>query len=492
MIKNNVVRMVGLFFIASTICLASDKNLIDALELATKLPVQSRNSISPLAKTPVPVQQPNVIAYQGIFSTLSEWVYEFQSLPKNRNGARADMHSGFAQCGTKAAQWKEFKGVLDAWLQMQASGALSVDMNWSQANNGQVKPDADFFDVTKPCKFAPFAQKMITKSGDIFYFHGDLHGDIFSLLDELTSLKAKGVIDNYFKIKSDKVWFVFLGDYVDRGQYGCEVIYTMMRLALANPDRVICVRGNHEDIQINTVYGFAKEVADKFGDANGQKHREINRMNDFLPVVFYLGCTDNTDLFGTIINYIQCCHGGIEEEYQPQLFLDNQNTTYQLLGDFSASHSKDSSFDDGKIPVGFMWTDFDVQDSITQGQPGGKILKPDRGYMYGQQGTDDVLHQQSSVMSKIRGIMRAHQHTNNARDPMMKGLIESNGVYKLWKPYEKIPLRKLDDGLVWTFNVAPDSVYGAGVGFDFDTYARVVPAQKYDQWTMEVFNTKVL
>ena len=74
----------------------------------------------------------------------------------------------------------------------------------------------------------------------------------------------------------------------------------------------------------------------------------------------------------------------------------------------------------------------------------------------------------------------------------MKGLVESNGVYKLWKPYEKIPLRTLSDGLVWTFNVGPDSLYGQGVGFDFDTYAKLMVAKVYNEWTMEVFNTQVL
>lgn len=486
MVIKNICFFIGLFLIGSMDCSDRKQNLVNALELAAMLPKQQLPK--PLVSPQIKSQRQQIIDHNGAFKILSDWIQQFEKLLKNRHGAHASKHSGFATCGDKMKQWQEFENVLNAWLLMQSSGPLANSVNWSQSNNGKIKPDIDFFDKSKSCSFAPFAQKLIAQPGDMFYLHGDLHGDIFSLLEELKDLQVKGILDNYFRIIPDNAWLVFLGDYVDRGQYGCEVIYTMMRLALANPDRVIAVRGNHEDIRVSSKYGFKNEINFKFGDADGSKHKIISRMNDFLPVVLYVGCKDvGFRILSATINYIQCCHGGIEEAYQPQSFLDDEVTKYQLLGKLSDQHSADGPFL-GNVPIGFMWTDFDVDGHTSE-----KRFNPGRGWMYGENKTESVLKQdQSSAKSKIRGIMRAHQHTYSVADTIMKGLVESNGVYKLWRPHEKMPLRTLGDGLVWTFNVGADTIYGDGCKFNFDTYAKITTAQQYDTWSMEVFNTKVL
>ena len=485
-----------MFQIFSTVLYCSQKELlIEALELSTCFSVQhAPKSLPSLVRA-------QSIEYKGWFPTVSSWLKAFENLPKNRKGADFALHSGFSSVGSKNlvqkigfwvgsfftvnnfAQdlpWQEFKQVLDAWLAMNGSGPLSQNTNWSQAINNSLMPEISFFDlkIKKPSEFVPFAQKLIAQQGDVFYLHGDLHGDIFSLLEELKALKNDGVLDDDFRIIGDNIWIVFLGDYVDRGQYGCEVIYTMMRLALANPDRVIAVRGNHEDVSISTRYGFKDEVKAKFQDDNSAKYLHISRMNDFLPVVFYVGCDDGNG----VVNYVQCCHGGIEEEYDPKAFLDNVATKYQLVVKQNAAKFN------APTALGLLWSDFEVVDQSVD-----KLFNPGRGFQYGKVGTErvlDTLH--SSTKSKIRGIFRAHQHSGDILDPMMRGLVGSNGVYKLWQPYEPISLRKLDDGLVWTFNVGPDSVYGESCGFNFDAYAKLTVVKVYKDWTLQVFNTQVL
>jgi len=137
--------------------------------------------------------------------------------------------------------------------------------------------------------------------------------------------------------------------------------------------------------------------------------------------------------------------------------------------------------------LGFMWNDFDVlnQQQLLHNKGRGG------GFIYGKIATQDVLALQSSQKSKIKGIFRAHQHSSRLND-MMKGLVESKGVYKLWNPYEKQSMRTVHDGLVWTYNVGPDTPYGAGVGFDFDVYAKLTVQQQYTDWKLQVFNTNVL
>ena len=51
---------------------------------------------------------------------------------------------------------------------------------------------------------------------------------------------------------------VFLGDYTDRGSYGVEVMYVLMRLKVENPDQVWMARGNHEDILIDHELWFSE------------------------------------------------------------------------------------------------------------------------------------------------------------------------------------------------------------------------------------------
>ena len=97
-------------------------------------------------------------------------------------------------------------------------------------------------------------------------FHGDLHGDIHSLNTWLRHLNQEGVLEG-FRIASSKDHMVFLGDYTDRGSYGVEVMYVLMRLKVENPDQVWMARGNHEDIQLTMNYGFLREATAKYGPA---------------------------------------------------------------------------------------------------------------------------------------------------------------------------------------------------------------------------------
>ncbi len=505
--------------------------------------------------TPIKRDRVAAIPYSGTaFPTFSLWLQECNKSKKNRDGAQAQFDSGFKSLGTKEQQWQEFYRVLSAWFEMMVSGPLKIERLWEISNfEMQTKPSKQFYDVKNLLpEFTPYAQKIIAEPGDQFFIRGDLHGDIFSLLAQLNKMHDEGVIDDNFRIIKDNIWVLFLGDYVDRGQYGCEVLYTMMRLALANPDRVIFVRGNHEDIGISAKNGFKEEVMHKFDDTTGFKHKTISRMNDLLPVVLYLGCQDlrhpvNSEYQVALsqfqTNYLQCCHGGLEIGYNPRPFLDNHATSYQFLGVLhqlffiqkfildcdqkiagmvnwfkSFMHSnpykekknawiaswmpvehllKDDYLlnaptnEDG-LALGFMWNDFDVADlRSVQHYPG-------RGLIFGQDLTQQILELQSSTTSKICGVFRAHQHG----DPdMMHYLNVNKGVYKLWRSQDNAVARNCADeknyrtlqgGKVWTFNVGADSVYGQNFGFNFDAYARLIVQQNLNDWKLYVFNTQVI
>ena len=61
---------------------------------------------------------------------------------------------------------------------------------------------------------------------------------------------------------------LFLGDYVDRGFHSVETFSLILCLKLRYRDRVTILRGNHENREINKIYGFFDECFKKYGNEN--------------------------------------------------------------------------------------------------------------------------------------------------------------------------------------------------------------------------------
>ncbi|KSW11545.1 hypothetical protein CF15_01530 [Pyrodictium occultum] len=58
---------------------------------------------------------------------------------------------------------------------------------------------------------------------------------------------------------------VFLGDYVDRGPWSVENLELLLERMLAEPGRLLLLRGNHESLEMNRYYGFLEEYYSKLG-----------------------------------------------------------------------------------------------------------------------------------------------------------------------------------------------------------------------------------
>ena len=74
---------------------------------------------------------------------------------------------------------------------------------------------------------------------------GDLHGQLPDVL-ELFRVGGNPPESSY----------LFMGDYVDRGNYSIETFLLLLAYKLRYPDRVWLLRGNHECRQVTQVYGF--------------------------------------------------------------------------------------------------------------------------------------------------------------------------------------------------------------------------------------------
>ncbi|KAK1588380.1 hypothetical protein Q3G72_022645 [Acer saccharum] len=124
---------------------------------------------------------------------------------------------------------------------------------------------------------------------------GDLHGqfgDLMRLFDEYGSPSTAGDIAY--------IDYLFLGDYVDRGQHSLETISLLLALKVEYANNVHLIRGNHEAADINALFGFRIECIERMGERDGiwAWHR-INRLFNWLP------------LAALIEKKIICMHGGI-------------------------------------------------------------------------------------------------------------------------------------------------------------------------------------
>lgn len=93
---------------------------------------------------------------------------------------------------------------------------------------------------------------------------GDLHGGIFDLLDLFDDWIEQKLMRDDYKLDSN-VYVVFLGDYVDRGEGGIETLAMLTYFSMKNRSQVTLIRGNHEDVTMNTLrYGLVDELAKKY------------------------------------------------------------------------------------------------------------------------------------------------------------------------------------------------------------------------------------
>ena len=322
-------------------------------------------------------------------------------------------------------------------------------------------------------------------------------------------------LDNQAKDKPD--FMLSLGDYTDRGGFGVEVLYTLLRLKLANPDRVHLARGNHEEVSLAARYGFLSEGRLKYGsDFDVVK---VLRTYDFLPVVIWLGSGGN---------YIQCNHGGMEPGFDPRRLLGAAGpAAFQFIGTltqrhFLTTHSNWFAPYDSRaraeysrtaldfrpidpinpVTLGFMWNDY----TLASDEPGFAI-DPGRAFVYGQSTTRYLLEQTRNGSNIVQAVFRGHQQSS-APNPMMRRLMAGHGVFRHWQKgdssarfaasireleefLETAPERAIPTGSVWTLNISPDSAYGEANGFDYDAFAILKTARNFADWRVNVINVDV-
>ena len=502
---------------------------VTLLSLAQAPAQPAASAKTPAASRPAEVQEAQLQSY-------ADWKAACRKLPSNR-ASRGRLP---APALLPLPRFRELDELVSAFFTRIKSGPLGDTNTWTgelPSASGFYNTDSAYFvqpetpttgliqqflhdthplRSSAPVAFQPFAQKVEVPPGAELFLHADLHGDLRSLLTDLDWLNQQKYLDGFQIVRPD-FYMVFFGDYTDRGNYGIEGLYTLLRLKLANPDRVFLGRGNHEEVSIASRYGFLSEGRVKYGADFDPK--KILRAYDFLPVVLYVGAAGN---------FVQLNHGGMEPGYDPRALLAAPGAMrFQFLGPLKqrgfaaahpdwiersddassrlfAQHAQDFQPLDPLNPslLGFMWNDF----SVFAEEPGFAV-DPGRAFVYGQHTTQYLLRQTRTGTQSVQAIFRGHQQSS-IMNPMMRRLVASRGIFRHWQEKDSRALadadlptlqrvlehgesRAIPPGSVWTLNISPDTAYGEACGFDFETVGLLKTAAAFNDWRLRVVNLEV-
>jgi len=140
-------------------------------------------------------------------------------------------------------------------------------------------------------------------------FVGDTHGDLDA---------SQQVIHQYLK-KPYRI--VFLGDYVDRGEYSEENIQYLFGMKLKHPDQLFLLAGNHEGFMVKELY-----PANFWDSLSQEKKEEYGHLFSKFP------------LATTTQNGILALHGGLPDlkslEELNQIELGDTHWDRIVWGDF--------------------------------------------------------------------------------------------------------------------------------------------------------------
>lgn len=211
---------------------------------------------------------------------------------------------------------------------------------------------------------------VLTKPSDRIHVCGDIHGQFGDLINIFKRLGTPSKTNKY----------IFLGDYIDRGAQGIEVMLLLLCYKLIDTQSIVLLRGNHESAEITRMYGFYDEC----------KRRNTGPKATILWKTFVdtFNCLPFAAAIGVDRPLILCMHGGLSPN------MTNYNDINKI--------QRPCEIPDTGILCDLMWSDPNTESSIG-----------DRGWLENDRGVShifcaDVLRE-FLKKNNLDLICRAHQ-----------------------------------------------------------------------------------
>ena len=183
------------------------------------------------------------------------------------------------------------------------------------------RPPADeFMDVIRQAVPIFDKEPPLLRLDGSFVIVGDIHGDMDALRRIINEVGYP-----------PETQFLFLGDYVDRGERSCEVMLFLLSLKVLFPEKVFMIRGNHESRDQTSYCGFKDECHRKYGDT---VYEALMHLFSKLPIAAIV----NETAF--------CVHGGLSPQIKTR---DDLKLIEKLESD---------SFDG--VVGDLLWSDFET------------------------------------------------------------------------------------------------------------------------------------
>ena len=131
-------------------------------------------------------------------------------------------------------------------------------------------------------------EKVLLELEAPFQICGDIYGQYYDLLRIFEHMGYPG-----------EYKYLFLGNYVDFGKQGLEVLCLLLCYKIKYPEKVILLRGNHESSVVTRIYGFYDECKRRYN---------INIWRSFILLFNYL------PIAAVISENIFCVHGGLSPD----------------------------------------------------------------------------------------------------------------------------------------------------------------------------------
>ncbi|CAL7948752.1 unnamed protein product [Xylocopa violacea] len=196
-----------------------------------------------------------------------------------------------------------------------------------------------------------------------FTICGDIHGQYYDLL-------------NIFKLNglpSETNPYLFNGDFVDRGSFSVECIFTLFGFKLLYPNHFFMSRGNHESATMNRMYGFDGEVRAKYSIRMAELFTEVY---NWLPLAHCLN------------NRVLVMHGGL---------FSRDDVTLKEIREIDRNRQPPEE----GLMCELLWSD-------PQPQPGRAPSKRGVGVQFGPDVTQNFL-----AMNNLDYIVRSHEVKND-------------------------------------------------------------------------------